>query len=382
MKRKVLLLIAFFMIGFGANAQVSLIGVGATGSWDVDQDLTTVDGNIFTLEGYTMPGGEFKFRLDHAWGTAWGAETAGTGFPTGIGSTAGGGPNIVAVPGTYDITFNLATAEYSFSGAPIPVVKLVGAAVSNPAGISLSTLDAVTYTTSRAALLSGNAQFDIDGSLFGGATFPAGTASDETLFIPVTEGEYNISFNSSTGDYVFTAAPFRSIALVGSGTAQGWPTSDPDPNVMTTTDGINYVLNNITLLDGEVKFRADNSWTENWGDPNGPGGNIASTAGTYNVTFQRIPTPTYTFTNVLSTAGFDKSAFNTYPNPTTNKWNFNAANTTIETIQIVDMLGKTVLNVTPKATTAAVDATALNSGVYFARIATATGTKTVKVIKN
>ena len=60
-------------------------------------------------------------------------------------------------------------------------------------------------------------------------------------------------------------------------------------------------MKNVTLLDGEFKFRDGNDWTLNYGDTGGngslePGGdNIASTAGVYTITldFSNPNAPTW-----------------------------------------------------------------------------------------
>lgn len=488
MKRKVLLLLAVVLMGFSSNAQVSMIGPGATGDWGIDVDMQTTDNNIWTLVGYVMPGGEFKFRLNHDWTTNWGD----VAFPMGTGTQ--NGPNIPAVAGTYDITFNQTTGEYSFTGgAPIPVVKIVGSAVNGPPeGLTLTTLNGETYTLSATTFLDGYAQFDIDGSIFGGDTFPNGFISDPSLFIPVTAGDYtSVTVNIGTGEYTFTAAPvFQAISIVGSG-AGGWPGSPENPgptdiNQLTTTDGIIYTLDGLVLTNGEAKFRQNNDWTVNWGGATFPAGvgvqdgaNIPTVAGTYSVTFNRTtgeytfsfpsislvgsgaggwpgspenPGPidnnqltttdgvNYTLSGVvltdgeakfrqnndwavnwgaavfpagtgiqdganiptvagtydllfnrttgdfsfapLATKGFSTSNFKVYPNPTQNNWNFTSVKEAIQSVQIVDVLGKTILTVSPKNTTATIDASSLNAGVYFARIATASATNTIKLVKN
>jgi hypothetical protein len=84
----------------------------------------------------------------------------------------------------------------------------------------------------------------------------------------------------------------------------------------------------------------------------------------------------------LSNVTFDNGNFKVYPNPSQNVWNVASANEAITAIQIVDVLGKTVMTVAPQATSAVVDASALNSGIYFARIATATATSTIKLVRN
>ncbi|MFZ4436265.1 MAG: T9SS type A sorting domain-containing protein [Flavobacterium psychrophilum] len=473
MKRNLLYsLLVMLFVSFSSNAQVSMVGVGATGDWGIDADLTTTDGVIWTIDNYIMPGGEFKFRLDHAWSVNWGATT----FPNGVGTQDG--PNIPAIAGTYNVTFNQSTGEYSFTGgAPIPTVKLIGTAVSSVDGLTMSTADAENYYFNNATLLDGTAQFDVDATVYGGDTFPGGVVSDATLFIPVTAGDYtSVNLNIATGEYSFTAAPiFQIISIIGSGAA-GWGT-DTD---LTTTDGITYTLSGLTLSTGEIKFRQGNDWAVNWGAASWPtgiatqgGANIPTVAGTYSVTFNRetgeynfffpivsltgsatggwgdgfdfdltstdgvnysranfeliageckfregnswavswggadwptgvatlggpnIPsvpgfyditlnkvTGDYNFAPTFSNVTFDNGNFKVYPNPSQNVWNVASANEAITAIQIVDVLGKTVMTVAPQATSAVVDASALNSGIYFARIATATATSTIKLVRN
>lgn len=495
MKTKLLSLLLFFAmsVGFAQVNSVAIVGGSVTGGWGGSPDehqMTSTDGVHWTLEGLeilAIPVGDVgvKFRANNAWDINWGS----TSFPTGVATQ--GGANIIGVPNFYDVTFNSVTGEFHFEGPPVPVVKLVGAAVPAAEGIQFSTTDAVLYTASNVTLLTGDAQFNLvieDVNVnYGDTTFPTGEAINEGVMIPVVAGTYStITYDTSDGAYVFTAAPvYPVISLTGDGIG-GWPNSDPDPNVltttdgetyrgtftltvgeikfrqnnswdpswggssfptgtgvlnspnnivvttagtydviftrstgayafsqasfaivgdgaggwppfegpdpnvMTTTDGANYTLPSITLTTGSIKFRANNDWAINFGGTEFPGGtgvsnsndNIPSIAGTYGVTFNRL-TGVYNFGEpFLATSNFNAAAFKAYPNPTRNNWNFDAAKQTIESIQIVDVLGKTVISVAPKATTASVDASALNNGVYFARIATATGSKTVKVVKN
>lgn len=486
MKTKLLLLL-LVVFGWTSQAQVSMTGPGAAGDWGngFDIDLVNNGGGIWTLTAFTMPGGEFKFRKDHDWTVNWGA----VGFPTGTGTQ--GGPNITAIAGTYDITFNETTGEYSFSGGPaIPVVKLMGAAVPDVNGVPMTTADATNYTATNVTLLDGGAQFSIDDVLYGSDTFPAGTLQDGSFNIPVTAGVYSsISVNIGTGEYTFVAAPiypvisligsalggwdaahevdmttndgvlytatvtldgttgnnelkfrtahdwgqpnyggtdwptgiatttggnipvaasgtysvtfnlttgeynffFPTIAIVGDGTPGGWPTGTPgeiDAAQLTTVDGKVYTLPSITLLNGGAKFRQNNDWAVNWGAADFPAGiatqggaNIATVAGDYSITFDRV-TGAYMFDVPFATNAFNKSNFVVSPNPTSGMWNFTSANKEIVSIQIVDVLGKTVATVAPKAITASVDASNLANGLYIAKISTANGTESVKLMKN
>ncbi|MBU3681828.1 MAG: T9SS type A sorting domain-containing protein [Flavobacterium sp.] len=473
MKRNLLYsLLMLFVVSFSSNAQVSMTGPGASGAWGVDVNLSSTDGVIWTLDNFIMPGGEFKFRLDGQWTTNWGATT----FPSGTGTQDG--PNIPAIAGTYNITFNQSTGEYNFTGgAPIPVVKLVGTAVTSVDGLLLATADAENYYINNATLVDGTAQFDVDATIYGGDTFPGGVVSDASLFIPVVGGDYSsVTLNIATGEYTFTAAPiFQIISITGSGATgwgndtylnttdginytlsgltlssgeikfrQGsdwavnwgdsaWPTgvaTQGGPNIpcvagtysvtfnretgeynfffpivsltgsatggwgdgfdfnLATTDGVLYSMTNFTLGVGECKFREGNSWTVNWGGADWPAGvatlsgpNIPSVPGTYDIDFNKV-TGDYFFSPSLSSVSFNNGNFKVYPNPSQNVWNIASANEAITSIQIMDVLGKTVMTVAPQATSAVVDASALNSGIYFARIATASATSTVKVVKN
>jgi hypothetical protein len=89
----------------------------------------------------------------------------------------------------------------------------------------------------------------------------------------------------------------------------------------------------------------------------------------------------YSFTDLLATNSFASSNFKVYPNPTSNNWTF-TTKSQINSIQIVDMLGKVVVTKNATSNEVTVDASNLNSGIYFARIATASTIETVKLVKN
>ncbi|WP_299126793.1 T9SS type A sorting domain-containing protein [uncultured Winogradskyella sp.] len=84
--------------------------------------------------------------------------------------------------------------------------------------------------------------------------------------------------------------------------------------------------------------------------------------------------------NPLSIDSFETSQFTAFPNPTTNNWNIKG-NALINSIAVYDLLGKQVSALVPNATEATIDATSLNSGIYFARIEGLNGSQTVKLVK-
>ena len=82
----------------------------------------------------------------------------------------------------------------------------------------------------------------------------------------------------------------------------------------------------------------------------------------------------------LSTEDFETTRFKVFPNPTKNEWNL-TNNTRISTVAVYDILGKQIIALKPNSTEAVIDASSLNSGIYFARVQGINGTKTVKLIK-
>ena len=77
---------------------------------------------------------------------------------------------------------------------------------------------------------------------------------------------------------------------------------------------------------------------------------------------------------------FTSTEFNVYPNPTDNFWNIRS-NQRINSIQIFDVLGKQVMTLTPNSETALINASGLTNGIYFARLNSIIGTKSIKLIK-
>jgi hypothetical protein len=85
--------------------------------------------------------------------------------------------------------------------------------------------------------------------------------------------------------------------------------------------------------------------------------------------------------NTLSIEENELIQFNAYPNPTENGWNIKSMNEAINSIQVYDILGKVVLTMNPNTNEAQIDASGLNTGLYFAKVNSAVGSKTIKLIK-
>ncbi|NRD23328.1 T9SS type A sorting domain-containing protein [Winogradskyella litoriviva] len=96
---------------------------------------------------------------------------------------------------------------------------------------------------------------------------------------------------------------------------------------------------------------------------------------------------TYYFDNVsfgtaLGLNEFEINDFTVYPNPTNLIWNVKTKNQTISSVQVFDVLGKQVITLKPNKNEVLIDASTLKSGIYFAKLTTANGTQTIKLVKN
>lgn len=83
----------------------------------------------------------------------------------------------------------------------------------------------------------------------------------------------------------------------------------------------------------------------------------------------------------LSNDDIDANLFSIYPNPSADFWQIDSADAIIDTIQVFDISGKEVLNLNPGLQNIRLDGVGLTKGMYLARISSAQGTQTVKLIK-
>ncbi|MAU54737.1 MAG: hypothetical protein CBD98_003205 [Flavobacteriaceae bacterium TMED238] len=127
-----------------------------------------------------------------------------------------------------------------------------------------------------------------------------GTLEQNGANISISAGHYIIDFDAV--NFTITITPAGTVwGVVGSATLNGWGAAEdvklmPDP----CNDGV-YIVKDVVLTDGEIKFRQDDAWGVNVGD-NGAdgtyeanGANIAVTAGTYDMTLDTV-NGTYTLT--------------------------------------------------------------------------------------
>jgi len=362
---------------------VALIGDGAV-DFSTDIPMTSTDGGVtFTLNQDLIGGKTVKFRTNFSWSTNWGGAT----FPTGTGEPNGNNNIPVDVSGNYDITFNRLTLAYTFTllSSAYPQVEALGAFTTD--GVNAVTLNGDEYKIDDYYFSSATglkfALTDDNTTFWGNTAFPMGTATLGGGEIPVPVGNFNVMFNKATLAYDFAVTP---VSITGDG-ALGW---GQDLYLTSTDNGINFTGTNITLIDGSIKFRSNSNYTKAWGATTFPTGtaalteqaNILVTAGTYNVTFNRV-TGDFTFLpSVASVNQFGKNAVNVYPNPTNSVWNFTSKNNTIETVTIADISGKTIFSKNVNALDFAVNAASFSNGIYFATVKSGQNTATYKLVKN
>lgn len=306
--KKFLLLtcLSFLLVALG-HAQITSIGIIGTataGGWDSDTDLVqdTADADIWTatLELFV---GEAKFRADDDWAMNWG----NIDFPIGIGTQDG--PNIlVPIAGTYDITFNSSTGWY-FLNLSTPI-GIIGSATpfgwDSDVNLLPDTADTNLFGVTI-DLAAGEAKFRANDDWvinWGADSFPSGTGVQDGPNIPIPKsGNYTISFDSSTGAYLFVEnISFFNVGIIGDGTPNGWDSvttmiqseSDPDVWMLSTPvpgGGLQFTANDGEFVWGSSGFPTDTAMLN--------GDTLMVPAGSWVIEFN-TETLIYTFTEIRS----------------------------------------------------------------------------------
>lgn len=86
-------------------------------------------------------------------------------------------------------------------------------------------------------------------------------------------------------------------------------------------------------------------------------------------------------TATLGTENHDFDSFKVFPNPTEVSWTVKTNSSSIKSIQVFNVLGKKVIAILPNSRETKIDASNLESGLYFAQIQTELGIKSIKLIK-
>ncbi len=274
-----------------------VVGSATPGGWN-GPDLPFYKTDVANvLVAYVDLGvGEIKFRTDNKWDY-----NIGDG---GSGSLKVNGDNIkINTKGTYRIIIDLTKNTYTL--APY-TWGLVGSATPNGWGgpdVPFWYDPATDQWRAIAKLIKGEfkIRFNNDWAVNFGDDGANGSLEAGGANIAVAnDGFYLVTYNQKEAK--FTIESYKVWGIVGSATPTGWGGPDIKFRPDFGTEGIWY-LNNISLSQGEIKFRLNDDWGVNYGDDgaNGSlesgGANIAvSAAGIYNVKldFRNPAAPTYT----------------------------------------------------------------------------------------
>jgi hypothetical protein len=262
------------------GAMIAELGVVGSGynNWGAYADgyfYTTDTPDVF-VSYVTLVDGEIKFRLNNDWGTNYG----GSG-----GTLVQDGDNIPVTAGDYKITVDLANLTYDIENYSWGIV---GSAFNDWGNAGPDAKFYYDYTTDTfkkgVRLMAGEMKirFNNDWGTNYGDTGADGTIDQDGDNIAVAAGHYLITLDLNAGTVTIddTASVF---GVVGSG-FNDWGGAGDDFALTEIQEGVFYG-DIVTLLDGEIKFRANNDWGLNYGDTGADGiidqdgDNIPSTAG-------------------------------------------------------------------------------------------------------
>ena len=186
---------------------------------------------------------------------------------------------VIAGAGTWIVTLDMNNLSYSVGK---PILYMAGDANGWDQIDILNSDDGVHFTGYMYLNQNGFkfcTQPNWDGTNYGGAFFGE---SEDNIMMTQEAGFYQVDVDLSAKTYTLT--PFT-IGIIGNATPTGWA---GDTDMTYNPEERCWELKNVTLTDGEMKFRHKNDWNLSWGGEldnlttqNGP--NIAVAAGTYDI---------------------------------------------------------------------------------------------------
>lgn len=269
--------------GTGGAFEIASLGVVGSGynNWGAFADgyFYTTNTPDVIVSYVTLVEGEIKFRENNDWGTNYGDTGAD-------GTLDQNGDNIAVTAGHYKITVDLGAGTYTIEPFSWGVV---GSGYNNW-GATPDGKFYYDYTTDTfkvgIKLIDGEIKFRFNNAwdVNFGDTGADGTLENGGENIAVSAGYYAITLDFENNAYTIEAANL--FGIVGSG-YNNWGAT-PDFTFTEVNEGI-WIAEIVPLLDGEIKFRFNNSWDTNFGDTGADGtldqngDNIPVTAGNYRV---------------------------------------------------------------------------------------------------
>ncbi len=270
----------------GGSFEIASWGVVGSGynNWGgfADAKFYTTNTPGVIVSYVNLVDGQIKFRENNAWGGDLGdANNDGV-----LDSDADN--NIDVTAGDYKITIN--TNDNSYTIEPF-TWGLVGSGFNDWGNAGPDAKLYYDYTTdtfkANVKLLTGAIKFRKNnawGGDLGDANNDGVLDTDADNNIATTEGHYLVTFNLNDNSYSIEEA--NVWGAVGSG-YNDWGGAGPDAALTEIQSGV-WFAENISLVDGEIKFRQNNNWGGDYGDANADNildqdadNNIAVEAGNY-----------------------------------------------------------------------------------------------------
>lgn len=272
----------------------------AANNWGATPDLPFWEtGTPGVLAAYVnLTTGEIKFRENNDWANNYGDDGAD-------GTIESNGANIAVTAGDYKVTLDFNNNTYTIEPFSLGIV---GSGYNNWGASPDFMLQYDQYSDvfrGIVTLLDGEIKFRMnnDWGTNWGDDGANGTMELNGANIASTAGIYIVTVDLNNLEYTLEQIP-SVWGVVGSG-YNNWGAT---PDGAFTRDWSRpfdeiWIVEGITLLDGEIKFRANNDWGVNYGDNGGDGtlelngANIPSTAGTYNIQldFSDPANPTWSY---------------------------------------------------------------------------------------
>ena len=272
----------------GADIELSTWGIVGSGynNWGAFEDgvfYTTNEADVI-VSYVTLVTGDIKFRENNAWGGDLG-DANGDGV-----LDADPDNNIAVTEGNYKITINTSNQNYTIEKFSWGIV---GSGYNDWGNGGPDAKFYYDYTTDTfkvgVKLIDGDIkvrQNNAWGGDLGDANGDGVLDADPDNNIAVTEGHYLMTVNWNDNNYTLEEATVWGI--VGSG-YNDWGNGGPDFALTEIQTNV-FVGDIAVLVDGDIKFRPNNTWDGDYGDANGdgildqdPDNNIAVTAGNYRV---------------------------------------------------------------------------------------------------
>ncbi len=241
--------------------------------------------------------GEIKFRENNTWGGDLGDANL-----DGI-LDADADNNIAVTAGDYKVTINTNDNSYTIEEYSWGIVGSGYNDWGNAGPDAKFYYDYTTDTFKAGVLLvDGEIKFRMNntwGTDLGDGTLDGTLDTESDNNIPVTAGYYTVTLDFNTNTYTIVEATLWGI--VGSG-YNDWGNGGPDFHLTETSPGM-WIGSGATLIDGEIKFRPNDTWDGDYGDATLDGvldrdadNNITVEAGNYVIMldFSDEAAPTYT----------------------------------------------------------------------------------------